>query len=354
MDEETIKKIEESIKNLESKKSRIYFMVQDTKGNAKAGVRHIYQMALTLKNSGFNTFIIHEKNDYKGVSSWLGEEYMEIPHESIENQDLKISPEDFIIVPEIYGHVLEQLSNLSCGKIVLCQAYDHMLETLSPGTTWSQYGFMKCITTNEEQKTYIENVMKNVSIDVIEPLIPEVFEQKKLPSKPIISIHTRDQRDTMKIIKTFYLKYPQYRWITFRDMRGLNQEEFSTYLKDSFVSVWVDDTSGFGTFPIESMICGTPVIGKVPNMKPSWMSDDNGVWTYELNNISDIIAEFIQNWLEDNINEDLYDNGFKTATNFNNVEVFSSKLVEFFNDYLNGRKESFSSQLDKIKVEEEN
>ena len=354
MDEETIKKIEESIKNLESKKSRIYFMVQDTKGNAKAGVRHIYQMALTLKNSGFNTFIIHEKNDYKGVSNWLGEEYMEIPHESIENQDLKISPEDFIIIPEIYGHVLEQLSNLSCGKIVLCQAYDHMLETLSPGTTWSQYGFMKCITTNEEQKTYIENVMKNVSIDVIEPLIPETFEKKKLPSKPIISIHTRDQRDTMKIIKTFYLKYPQYRWITFRDMRGLSQEEFSTYLKDSFVSVWVDDTSGFGTFPIESMICGTPVIGKVPNMKPSWMSDDNGVWTYELNNISDIIAEFIQNWLEDNINEDLYDNGVKTATNFNNVEVFSSKLVEFFNDYLNGRKKSFSSQLDKIKVEEEN
>lgn len=354
MDEETIKKIEESIKNLESKKSRIYFMVQDTKGNAKAGVRHIYQMALTLKNTGFNTFIIHEKNDYKGVSNWLGEEYMEIPHESIENQDLKISPEDFIIIPEIYGHVLEQLSNLSCGKIVLCQAYDHMLETLSPGTTWSQYGFMKCITTNKEQKTYIENVMKNVSVDVIEPLIPEVFEQKKLPSKPIISIHTRDQRDTMKIIKTFYLKYPQYRWITFRDMRGLNQEEFSMYLKDSFVSVWVDDTSGFGTFPIESMICGTPVIGKVPNMKPSWMSDDNGVWTYELNNISDIIAEFIQNWLEDNINEDLYDNGVKTATNYNNVEVFSSKLVEFFNDYLNGRKESFSLQLDKIKVEEEN
>ena len=74
MDEETIKKIEESIKNLESKKSRIYFMVQDTKGNAKAGVRHIYQMALTLKNSGFNTFIIHEKSDYKGVANWVGEE----------------------------------------------------------------------------------------------------------------------------------------------------------------------------------------------------------------------------------------------------------------------------------------
>ena len=52
------------------------------------------------------------------------------------------------------------------------------------------------------------------------------------------------------------------------------------------------------------MICENPVIGKVPNMKPEWLSDDNGVWTYELNNISDILAEFIQNWLEDNINEE--------------------------------------------------
>ena len=31
----------------------------------------------------------------------------------------------------------------------------------------------------------------------------------------------------MNIVKTFYLKYPQYRWITFRDMRGLSQEEFA-------------------------------------------------------------------------------------------------------------------------------
>ena len=50
------------------------------------------------------------------------------------------------------------------------------------------------------------------------------------------------------------------------------------------------------------MACNTPVIGKVPNMKPDWMTDSNGVWTYELNSVPDILAEFIQNWLEDNIN----------------------------------------------------
>ena len=127
MDQETIKKVELSIEKLKEKTSRIYLMVQDTKGNAKAGIRHVYQIALTLKNNGLNPIILHESNDYTGVSEWLGEEYMEIPHQSIEGQNLQISPEDFVIVPELYGHVMEQIKNLPCGKIVLCQAYDYML-----------------------------------------------------------------------------------------------------------------------------------------------------------------------------------------------------------------------------------
>lgn len=354
MNEETLLKVEKSIENLSNKQSRIYFMVQDTKGNAKAGVRMIYQMALALRKNGFNSLIIHEKTDYTGVSSWLGEEYMEIPHQSIETQELKISPEDFIVIPEIYGHVMEQISKLPCGKIVLCQAYDHMLETLQPGVSWSQYGFLKCITTNETQKEYLSKIMSSVTYDIINPVISDEFTPKTLPSKPIVSIHTREQRDTMKIIKTFYLRYPQYRWITFRDMRRLNQKEFSEYLKDSFVSVWVDDTSGFGTFPIESMISRTPVIGKVPNMKPEWMNDNNGIWTYELNNIHDIIAEFIQNWLEDNINEDLYTHGEETGKKYSDLSSFEESVVSLFDEYLNSRKEVFESQLEKIKVEEEN
>ncbi len=353
MNEETILKVEQSVKNLSDKSCRIYFLCQDTKGNAKAGVKMIYDMALTLKNNGFNTIIMHEKNDYHGVETWLGKEYSELPHSCIENQDLKVSPEDFIVIPEVYGHVMEQISKLSCAKIVLCQSYDHMLETLQPGTSWTTHGFTKCITTNEAQKDYVKDIMKNVSFDIIEPLIGDEYTPKTLPSKPIVSIHTREQRDTMKIIKTFYLKYPQYRWITFRDMRGLSPEEFSEYLKDSFVSVWVDDTSGFGTFPLESMITRTPVIGKVPNLKPEWLNDNNGVWTYEQNNIHDILAEFIQNWLEDNINEELYDKGAEMGSKYNDKGLFTEKVTTMFDSYITQRKVVFESQLEKIKVEEE-
>ena len=353
MDQNTIEKIEKSIGNLTNFQSKIFFLVQDTKGNGKGSIRHIYQMAKTLKDNGMNPVILHESNNYTGVGNWLGEEYMELEHVSIEGQNLQISPDDFVVVPELYGHVLEQLKDLPCGKIVLAQAYDYMFETLQPGTTWAQYGFMKCITTTEQQVEQIKGYMKNVTFDVIEPLIPSSFTAKPKPSKPIISIHTRDQRDTMKIIKGFYLKYPQYRWITFRDMRGLTQEEFSEYLQDSFVSVWVDDISGFGTFPLESMASRTPVIGKVPNMKPTWMNEKNGIWTYELNSMVDIIAEFTQNWLEDNISEQLYDECLLTAQEYKNEDRFNLMVISNFQKYMGIRKEMFEAQIDKLKVETE-
>jgi hypothetical protein len=310
-------------------------------------------LAVVLKDNAYNPILIHETKDYEGVSSWLDESYMELPHQAIDGQNLSISPEDVIIIPELYGHVMEQIKNLPCGKIVLCQAYDHMLETLAPGVTWSQLGVYKCITTSETQKNYISEIMKNVSVDLIEPYIDETFSKKEKPSKPIISIHTRDQRATAKIIKTFYLKYPQYRWITFRDMRGISLTDFSKFLKESFLSVWVDSESSFGTFPLESMSSGTPVIGKVPNMLPTWMNDENGVWVNNENDMVDVVANFVQNWLEDNISEKLYENMLNTSNEFRNKSKFESSVLDLFNEIFNSRAEAFQEQLDKLNITEQ-
>jgi len=45
MNTELITKLELSISNLKEKKSRIYFLVQDTNGIAKASFRVFYEMA---------------------------------------------------------------------------------------------------------------------------------------------------------------------------------------------------------------------------------------------------------------------------------------------------------------------
>ena len=342
-------KVELSIKNLREKKSRVYFFVQDTKGNARASIRYIYQMAMALKNASFNPIMLHEKNDYTGVGGWLGKDYMEqLPHQSIESQNLEITPEDFLIVPEIFGYVMDQVKKLPCAKIVLVQSYAYITETLQPGQNWAQFGFYKCLTTTGTQKEYIEKVMRQSSFDIIEPYVGENFKKRNIPPMPIIGVHTKDQEDAVNLIKTFYLKFPQFRWFTFRDMRGLSEKDFANSLKECCLSVWIDNKSGFGTFPLESMACGVPCLGKIPDLQPSWITEDNGIWVTDVTLMTDFIADFIQNWLEDNIKPDLYVNMDKTVEKFTDKQKFDSEVVELFNNYLTTRADSLEEQLSKL------
>ena len=240
---------------------------------------------------------------------------------------------------------MEQIKNLPCGKIVITQAYDHVLETLTPGTSWPQLGFFKCITTSETQKNQVEKLMKRVTVDVIPPVISDKFEKQKYPAKPIIAVHTRDQRDGINLIKQFYLKYPQYRFFTFRDLRGASMDEFANAIQDAFLGVWVDPTSGFGTFPLECMKVGIPVLGLKPNLKPEWLEDKNGIWVDNQIMMVDIIADLIQTWLEDNLLKELYVEASNTAEKYTNKEKFESEVLEIFSDFSNKRKEAFVAQL---------
>jgi hypothetical protein len=345
METELKEKISLSIERIENKGNKIFFFVQDTRGNAKASLVYLYDMAYTLHKDGYTVVMLHEKPDYTKIGEWSDLKYDELTHQSIEGTNLEVTPEDIMVVPEIFGFIMEQIKNLPCGKIVITQAYDHVLETLTPGTSWPQLGFYKCITTSETQKNQIEKLMKRVTVDVISPVISDKFEKQKYPAKPIIAVHTRDQRDGINLIKQFYLKYPQYRFFTFRDLRGVSMDEFANAIQDAFLGVWIDPTSGFGTFPLECMKVGIPVLGLKPNLKPEWLEDKNGIWVDNQIMMVDIIADLIQTWLEDNLLKELYVEASNTAEKYTNKEKFESEVLEIFSDFSNKRKEAFVAQL---------
>ena len=152
------------------------------------------------------------------------------------------------------------------------------------------------------------------------------------------------------MIKQFYVRFPQYRWITFRDLRGLSETEFANGLKDSFLSVWIDQTSGFGTFPLESMKVGVPVIGLLPHLQPEWLNEDNGIWLANKNTLTDVIADFTQNWLEDNLNPELFDEMEKTSNQYSDKETFEKNVLEVFSDMIETRMKTFEAQLTKFET----
>ena len=345
--EQQLSQLQTGLTKMKNKEAKIYFLTQDTEGRAIASVAINYQYVKILKEAGYNASILYEKKEYKGVSEWLPKEYAELPHASIETGELRVGPQDFVIIPELYGHVLEQIKEMPCTKMIFCQAYDYILETLQPGFSWTNYGVTKCITTTDSQKEYINNLFPSIQTDVIKPSIPEYFKVSKKPKTPLVAIHTRDPRDTMKIIKEFYLRNPQFKWLTFRDMRNISREEFATILGEACVGVWVDRVSGFGTFPLEAMACKTPVIGNLPILKPDWLSQENGLWVYDESKIGEVLGNYVKNWLEDNLPDKLYEEMEKTIKPYSE-ENERNEVVTYFDGLFKEKTEEFNNSINKL------
>jgi len=343
---------ESAISRLEKRESVIYFLVYDTKNNARAAIKHIYDMALALKENGFNSKILVEEKGYGGVKEWLGDTYDILPVASIKEDKVEIRFDDIIVIPEQYSNILPQLSNVNCVKLMLLQQKEYMFETLAIGSRWSDFGFNKCITTTESAKKYILEYFPESLVYLIPPFIGDNFVPSEVPTKPLIAISCRDRVQHRKIISEFYLKYPQLRWITFRDMIQMTYNEFSDALKECMVSVWVDDESTFGTFPLESMKCGVPVVGKIPNTEPDWLSE-NGFWTYDGSKIVELLGVFVLACIDGVKLTNEVKEKMKLATLPYNKKIHNENTLSIFNSLIDQRIESIKSGVEKLKTETE-
>jgi hypothetical protein len=367
---EQLEKIKESIEKIGNKDFGIYFFTIDTKGNPTAGVATIYEHVKKLRELGYNANILHDKNDYKiredeegmGIAEWLGEEYANLPHVSIESQKLQVGPSDFVVIPEAFASIIKQTVNFPCKRIVFLQSYEYIFEMLEIGEGWEQFGITDVITTNKSLSEYAQSVFRGLRTDIIPVGIPEYFKNSTEPKIPTIAMSARDKRELLKIVKIFYQKYPHYRFVTFRDMSGLPREMFAKELAKSFVSVWIDELSSFGTFPLESMRTKTPVIGKIPRMVPEWMGsvddkgnlnlNDNGIWTPNLNSIPDIIATMVGLYLEDAIPENIL-NGMTEWENKYSTEEADKILSEVYKNIFDRRIVELQHTYDQIRQKEE-
>jgi len=360
MEEDQILKAKElaniAIEKLNNKDFTVYFFTIDTKGNPNGGVANIYEHVKVLTDLGYKASILHEKNDYQGVESWLGSTYSSLPHKSIENQDLNITAADFLIIPEIFSNVMQQTAKFPCKRIVFCQSYDYILEMLNMGMSWAYYGITDVITTNEKVSNYVKSLFPNVRTFEVPVSIPKYFKDNGKPKKPIIGIHTRNQKDTLKIVKTFYLQNPIYKWITFKDLRGINKEAFAESLGECCLTVWIDDISSFGTLPLESMRCNVPVLGVIPNIIPEWMEDKkddvlelktNGVWTSNILSVPNLIADYVKVWLEDDVPQEIYESMSVTNKLYTEEEQVE-KIKEIYGRFFENRKAEIDGRLETI------
>jgi hypothetical protein len=358
-------KVDEIISKLDNKDFGLYFFTLDTMGNPTAGIANIYEHVKVLNELGYTAHILHEKNDYRlygnadgmGIADWLGEEYAKLPHMSIESQQLNVGPQDFIIIPEVFSNVMDQVKQFPCKKIVMSQSYDYITELLPIGRRWTDYGFDTVITTSDKQAGYLRTLFPSINTHVVPVSIADYFTDSEKPKIPVVSIVAREQGDAAKIAKMFYLQNPLYKWITFKELRGIPKTKFAEELGKSCLAVWLDDRAGFGTFPLEAMQCNTPVIGKMPNMIPEWMEEtdaegnsrikNNGIWTNTHLNIPELIGTYMKVWLEDNLPQDLLD-GMEETKNVYDTQRQRESIEAVYDTLVKNRITEFNNVLEQI------
>lgn len=359
------------LSQLDNKDFSFYFFTLDTLGNPVAGVANIYEHVKVLNELGYKAYIMHEKNDYKlrlnagdiedngrmGIADWLGNEYAELPHVSIEGKELNVTPSDFIIIPEIFANVMDQVKKFPCKKVVFSQSYDYLLELLPIGKSWNRdYGFNDVITTSKKQADYISSLFHGINTHIIPVGIADYFKPDEKPKLPIVTVVTRNQGDAKKIANAFWLQNPIYKFVTFKELRGLPKTQFAEELGKSCLSVWVDDQAGFGTFPLEAMKAGTTVIGKIPNLIPEWMEDvsesgettlkNNGVWTNSTINIPELIGTFMKLWFEDSLPQDIV-NAMGETNGIYTMENQKKSIEEVYGTLVANRRKELTLMIPK-------
>lgn len=384
---EIVQRIENEIGKLKDKSFKVLFYVPDAKNNATGYVSYIYQMALTLQQLGYNVKMLYQlDNEYTaeelkklnldnqpidenrvfvGVTESLGEKYAALQHANIQNEELEVSPSDFLIIPEVYSSVMNQTKKLSCKRIVLTQNYNYLTDFIQVGVSWANFGITDTITSCLNQAELVNSVFPYVKTKVLTPYIPSYFYEGNEPKKLVVNIITKSQKDANKIIKPFYWKYPIYKWVSFRDLRSYPREMFADYLREGAITIWVDSDTQFGYAPLEAIKSGNIVIGKIPELIPEWMLSedktqllDNGIWFNDINSVHKIIADVVRTWMNDDIPTEITDAMKETAKKYS-FDEYKTNLDSLMNSYIDERVKEFEevitvakSKINEEKVEE--
>lgn len=375
-----IERIEETLKNISDNNFTLYFFIIDAKNTPNGSIAYIYEIAKVLHDKNYNVKMIYQlenaytegelyklqKKDepidksrvFEGVGEWLGKEYAELPHMNISTEQWKVSPSDFLFIPEVFSSLMFQTYKYKapCKRYVILQNFNYVTEFIPLGVEWKNYGIYDAIVNTDQQSELIKNVFPYIRTKVINPCINECFRKPLKPKKLIVNIITKNQSDVNRIIKPFYWKYPIYKFVSFRDLRNFSRETYSEMLKEGAITIWVDDETPFGYSALEAMRCGNIVIGKIPENQLEWMNEngnliDNGLWTYDINTIPDILAQLLATWMQDKVPSYLLDNMEETNKKYSydnfvtNVEDTFKKVVQEHVDDINEFRTSLQNNL---------
>lgn len=358
-EEKALKRVKQEIEKIDKNKNSVYFFVLDTKGNPNGNLQYIYDLAFIAKNEGYNVGMLYQsmdkKDEFVGVKDWLGEEYASIPHYDIAKNEVDVGPADILFIPEIFANVMNQTKKLPCKRIAIFQNYDYLVEQMPFAVQWGDFGIMNAITNSNANAELLKDIFPYVKTKIINPFIGKMFGTTSEPKKMIVNIVANDQEDINRIIKPFYWKYPSFKWVSFRDLRGFSKEQFAKALSEAAITVWIDRNSSFGYSALEAMKSGSIVIAKVPDDTLDWMKEEDEksiarlgnccIWFDDIHTVQKAIANVVRAWITDKVPAEIVKAEKETSEKYS-FDTSKKEFIDYLSGVINERKDEMNKLVE--------
>jgi hypothetical protein len=346
--------IRDEIGKIANKENNLFFYVIDTYGYASGSLAYIYQLAKFLYDEGYKVKMLYqtdskgkENEEFVGVGGWLGEEYASLPHYDIQSKKgVEVSHSDILFIPEIYSQVMAQTKKMPCKRIAVFQNYDFVVSQMPYSAQWGDYGITDAIVNTKENAELLKSIFPYVNVTIIDPFIEKRFGTTTEPKKMIVNVISKNPDDIVRLMKPFYWKYPDFKWVTFRDLSGMSKDNFANSLREGCITVWMDENASFGYSAIEAMKSGNIVFGKVPRETKEWMLDKDGnlsdccIWFDDINKVHQNLAVVIRSFLKDSVPASVFE-AQERAKNLYSEDKTKEEIISYVEKVMDERKKSF-------------
>lgn len=320
--ENTVQKIDAELKKIDDKDFKVMFFVFDSKGKPNGSLEYIYETAYTLNEMGYNVHMMYSGEEFTGVESWLGEKYASLKHFNL-SDNINVSPSDVLFIPEVYVDAMSKTKELPCHRVVIIQNFSYLTDNMPYGVDFSDLRIFDCVVNSKSMGDRVKKCFPYMNVRIVPPCLGEVFtkEKSEKPKDLVINVVGKDTVTISSIVKQFMWKFPNYKWVPFRNVSDIPRDELKDELAKGFATLWCDQFTDFGYLALEAMACNSVVVGKFPESEPDWLSDengfrDNGLWFFKDGDAQDALAGLVNSFMTESIPDEIYANMEETVSEY--------------------------------------
>lgn len=352
-----LERIQNEINRIDKKENNIYFFITSTHNCFDETIDYIYKVAYTLYENGFNVSFLKQEEDFDN-NVWLSnhEKYSNIPVFDITSGEVNVGVSDILFIPEIFASVMNQTSKLPCKRIVIIQNINYLAKFMPISSQLGDFGIIDCLTTDNKEADLIKSFFPYLNIYKIPNYIDNIFYSNNQYKEITVNIVTSHQANVEMVAKTFYWKYPLYKWVTFKDVFSLTQNEYADELNKSSITIWLDENSDFGLQALEALASNNIVLAKLPNNCPEWALNNEGdynnsiIWVNNYNELIDMLAKLIRGIITDTIPEEIFEDMKKVSLQITKDKTTKAALNVIESINLK-RKEELNELISKVTSE---